>query len=124
VNPTLSNTGLPALGNKSFAIDLSRAKANAPVVAAFGASNTSWNGNRLPLDMTAMGAPNCSLLVSPNIFVFLQSDSSGRASVTLPVPNDSRLAGASFHCQWAISDRWANQLGMIMSNGGSGVVGR
>ena len=124
VNPTLFNTGLPALGNKSFSIDLAKGKANTPVLFAFGVSNTSWNGNRLPLDMTAMGAPNCSLLVSPDILVFLKTDSSGGASLVLPVPSDSKLAGVSFHCQWGISDSSANQFGMIFSNGGSGVLGK
>ena len=120
----MTNTGLPELGNKSFAIGLAGAKADAPVVVAFGASNTKWNGIPLPLDMTVMGAPNCSLLVSLDIFVFQKSDSRGRATVALPIPNDSKLVGLPFHCQWAITDSSANQLGTILSNGGSGVVGK
>ncbi|MEE9127512.1 MAG: hypothetical protein V3U11_10260 [Planctomycetota bacterium] len=124
VNPILSSTGAPSLGNKSFAVNLSGATTNARVIAAFGSSNTSWNGTSLPLDMSPMGAPKCSLLVSPDLFVFLSSDANGRASVTLPIPNDSKLLGKNFHCQWAIADSTANQLGMILSNGGSGVLGK
>ena len=119
--PQLSGTA-PKLG-QSLTVSLARARPSTPVTLFFGGSKTTWNQQSLPLDLTPFGAAGCALLVAPSVGVNLTSSSRGAASLTVPVPNDSKLHGAEFHNQWIVLDPGANTLGIVTSNGGSATIG-
>lgn len=113
--PTLSNTGLPAIG-KSFSIDLKNATANAKVLFAVGAVQTS-------LPLAPAGAPGCTLYTDPLAVFPLTADGQGNASASLGVPNDRLLIGLGFYSQFAVVDSTANALQLLFSNGGAGKLG-
>ncbi|MEZ5988024.1 MAG: hypothetical protein R3F30_02640 [Planctomycetota bacterium] len=120
--PALSATGLPK-PNTKFSIDLSNALPSSAAGLVFGASNTVWGPIKLPLDLTPAGASGCNLLVSFDNLLIAPTDTSGNASVGLPVPNDAKLMGINFFNQFFVVDPKANGLGLAFSNGGNGVIG-
>ncbi|MBK8977778.1 MAG: hypothetical protein IPM29_17865 [Planctomycetes bacterium] len=68
-----------------------------PIVLVHGGSDRSWNGVPLPLQLTALGRPDCALLVAPDVTVgaLARHGSSWR----LAVPNDLALVGSAHHFQ-------------------------
>lgn len=56
----------------------------AAMVLVFGTSNSRWNSQALPLDLTGMGFAGCSLLVSPDALVAATADGAGRYRAQLP----------------------------------------
>jgi hypothetical protein len=69
----------------------------------FGGSNTIWNGQPLPFDLTAIGAPGCSLLVSLDVAVtVLLTNGSGIATWNLP--NLASAVGFQFFTQGVVLD--------------------
>jgi len=92
----------------SCAVNLSQAAVNASALLLIGSSNTSWHAAPLPFSLGTLGMPQCKLLVSPD-FVFSASASGsgpgkGHASVTLALPGDPGLIGATFYAQWYVVD--------------------
>ncbi len=85
----------------------------------FGASNTTWNGNKLPLDLGFLGAPGCNLNVS---FDALLSLGLGR-QFKLTVPNNAKFLGVKFYMQAYSADSTANAAGLVVSNGVVGQAG-
>ncbi|MFQ5505514.1 MAG: hypothetical protein ACE5F1_12055, partial [Planctomycetota bacterium] len=119
---TVAAGQLPRLG-QLLSVNLSFAKKNAAACLIIGASKKAWGALTLPLDLTAAGAPGCSLLVSFDLQQCLTASGSGTATVKLPIPKDARLCGVQFHNQFFVFDSTANQLGLSWSNGGSGRIG-
>lgn len=75
---------------------------NVPSVALasaliLGASTSSWNGIRLPLNVGESNGRYCYLLVSMDVLVPVVPDPSGIASQTLPVPALPALVGQWFY---------------------------
>lgn len=120
--PTLAAIGVPSIGT-TFHVQLGDAVANAPAVFVFGDSDQAWQGASLPLSLTALGAPGCSLRVSADITQLVATDAGGAASVPVVVPNAPALLDAVFFEQFAVLDPASNALGLAFSNGGAGVVG-
>ncbi|MEE9125866.1 MAG: hypothetical protein V3U11_01885 [Planctomycetota bacterium] len=116
----LAATPRPRLGT-TFTATVS----NLPPLAAtrtfmiFGASNTTWNGNKLPLDLGFLGAPGCNLNVSFDLLLSL----GGGSQFKLAVPNDTRLLGVKFYMQAYTADSTANAAGLVVSNGVMGQAG-
>jgi hypothetical protein len=121
--PVLSATNTPKLGSSNFSVDLSGAKATTAAGLILGISKTSWGPITLPLSLAGAGAPGCSLLVSFDQMFVLATDASGKASFSFKIPNDKAFNGATFHDQWFALDTTANSLGLVWSNGGTGVIG-
>ncbi len=121
--PSISNVGTPRL-NKTIGFTVSKAPMRATAMLLFGQNNRAWQGGVLPLDLGPLGAPGCALLVSPDVILFGFTDRIGFASVTLQVPGSSSLLGVRFFNQWVIHDRSANNLGLVLSAGGAGVIGK
>lgn len=72
-------------------------------LVVFGGSNTTWNGQPLPFDLTAIGAPGCSLLVSLDVAVtVLLTNGSGIATWNLP--NLASAVGFQFFTQGVVLD--------------------
>ncbi len=55
--------------------------------------------------------------------VRLPRNNQGMATWQLPVPNDTAHLGLRFFNQGFVLDPGANQLGVIATNGGAGVIG-
>jgi hypothetical protein len=99
--------------------------ANSPlalVFASIGFSDQSWNGQPLPLDLSVLGMPSCSLLISPGATQVL-SNLGGFADWNIAVPAAPALDGQHFFVQGAVLASGFNAAGAVMSNSGQGVAG-
>ena len=74
------------------------------------------------VDLTAFGAPGCTLEVDYVDLVFALADSNGRASWLVPLPETVSVLGAALESQAAVLDG-SNGLGITLSNRVSAVVG-
>ncbi|MCA8970110.1 MAG: hypothetical protein KDC95_10015 [Planctomycetes bacterium] len=113
----LDSVGLPTQG-RSFEITL----AGAPR----GAVAAVWLGlNQWSVPMPSHLAPGCSLYASFEVLPLAGriTDSSGFASVELPIPGSITFHGVKFYNEWFVFDQAANALGMTFSNGGAGTIG-
>ncbi|MAE77746.1 MAG: hypothetical protein CMJ85_12865, partial [Planctomycetes bacterium] len=115
--PALSNRQLPILG-KSFMLGLANAPAATGGLLSFGF--TPWS-----LDLGLIGAPGCTAHARPDILWPVITDWTGKwpNPTPIPVPNDPNLVGAVFYNQFLLLDLQANQLGLIVSNGGKATLG-
>jgi len=82
-----------------------------------GLSNTTANGNPLPLDLAAFGFPGCQLLVSPDSSELFLLPGGGYTSRTITVPNVPALAGVFLYTQATALDP-THVGGLTFSNGG------
>ncbi len=87
-----------------------------------GASRSSWLGIALPVDLTVLGAPGCSLLVSADQILAL-ANVSGTAQWQLPIPNLAALLGGTLFQQALVVDAGANALGASFSNATMATIG-
>lgn len=110
-----SASGVPAVGS-SFTLELDAAVA-VPALLFLGASDTTWNGLSLPLDLGPLGAPGCSLLTGPQAMVANGTDITGHAGQPVFIPADAGLIGRTVYAQWATMDAAANPFGAAFSNG-------
>ena len=85
----------------------------------FGASNTAWGKNALPLDLGFLGAPGCSLNVSFDLLLSLGAGNQFKVAV----PNDSKLLGVKFYMQAYSAAVNANAARLVVSNGVFGQAG-
>jgi hypothetical protein len=115
--PALSKRRLPILG-KSFLLDLANAPLNTAGLLFFGFA--PWS-----LDLGLIGAPGCTVHARPDISASIATDGFGKwpNPTPIPVPNDAKLVGAVFYNQFLLLDLGANQLGLIVSNGGKATIG-
>ncbi len=109
-------SGEPTIGSSNFQVTLSGAQPSATAILLLGNSNTQWGAIGLPLDLTAVGAPGCALLVSPDMSYVLGADGFGQASLDFTVPFIPAFAGTTFYAQWLASDT-ASSIGWSFSNG-------
>lgn len=79
------------------------------------------NSSNLPLDL--LGAVGCRLYVEPLATIPLTTDTQGRASRNIAIPNDLSWFGVSYFVQFAVIEPGVNALGVAFSNGGEGIVG-
>ncbi len=110
-----SASGVPAVGS-SFTLELDAAVA-VPALLFLGASDTTWNGLSLPLDLGPLGAPGCSLLTGPQAMVANGTDITGHAGQSVFIPAEAGLIGRTVYAQWATMDAAANPFGAAFSNG-------
>ena len=120
--PLIGGSGRPEIG-ETMTTTLASAAPNAPVVLQTGFSDTTWNGNPLPFDLGSFGAPNCSLLASPEVPTGGNTDANGATSANFTWPNDSSLVGFEAFQQWLVLDAGANGLGLAVSDGLAITVG-
>jgi hypothetical protein len=94
--PTFGWTGLPKLGSTGFSLQVRAGSANAPIVFVLGASDQRWGPVPLPLQLP--GA--CSLRCSLDFLLAMASNTTGYASVSLPIPNLPALLDRPLFAQW------------------------
>ncbi|MGH7150644.1 MAG: FG-GAP repeat domain-containing protein, partial [Planctomycetota bacterium] len=103
--PRIGATGAPAIG-ATFSLHVSSASGGTVAALLIGASNTTWYGIPLPLDLSFLGLPACSLLVSPDFAVFAPTigvgPTAGHATVGGVIPGNAALLGQSVFAQWFV----------------------
>jgi FG-GAP repeat len=100
--PVLQTGGgalVAAVGAPQFELILSRAAAFQTGALAIGASNTSWNGQPLPLDLTAFGLAGCFLHNSVDSLSPFTTTVDGLYGFPAPLPALPSLAGTTAHAQ-------------------------
>ena len=120
--PSVSNPSPPRLG-LDWTLAVSGLDDNSPAFMALGASNTNWQGLPLPLSLTSLGAPGCSIMVSHDITPIPLVVSGGQASLTVTMPGAGVLLGAQIYNQALSLDGAANQFGLVLSNAGLSTFG-
>ncbi len=113
--PVAGTLGEPIL-DTPFTLTLRQALANAPAVVIVGISKTQGFGTTLPWDLTPVGAPGCSLLISGEILVPVKVDAGGGFDLPFILPNDNTAIGLTVYSQFAVQDQSANLLGWAFSN--------
>lgn len=112
----LLNANTPALGS-NWSTALTKATNVAPTGFFIGSGNQSWNGSPLPLDLGTFGAPGCTLHVDYQVVVGATTNASGNVTLNIPTPQNLLLNGASLYVQAASYDPFANNFGIVTSNG-------
>lgn len=109
-SPALAlNSNLPVLGT-TFTMTTSNLSAVSPVGILF------VGDTQLAVDLTAIGAPGCFALSSGNLASATFPSVAGTGSISLPVPLNPALLGATFTSQ-AAGLTLANALNIATSNG-------
>jgi hypothetical protein len=91
-----------------------------PTLHWLGASQTSFSGVPLPLDLSGLGAPGNHLYASMALAVGVAlTGTAGRfsGSTNWPIPNDAGLDGATVYAQWLILDPPSNAAGLVTTHG-------
>jgi hypothetical protein len=108
---TWQNT--PQTGQQ-FAVELSGAVGAGPALFWLGLDNTSWGGIPLPLDLTTLGAPACSLLAAMDGSYAGVTDAQGQATLPIVFPHPGPI-GLTVYGQWAAVS--SNPFGLAVSDG-------
>jgi hypothetical protein len=88
---------------------------------ASGLSDTTSVFGPLPLDLTTLGMPACSLRVSPDV-ISMVAGASHVATITMPIPNVASLLGLRFFQQALAPDPSSNPFGAVLSNSAVAIV--
>ncbi len=118
--PVLAATP-PRLG-QSVTLTGSQLRPNQLAVFVFGFSNTTWAGQPLPLDLTALGMPTCRAYCSVDLMTLVPNTTSV-AQATLALPSTLSTLGATLNAQLLATDPGVNAFGAVLSNGLALVVG-
>ncbi len=81
----------------------------------YGFSNTTWNGNPLPLDLAGFGMPGCLAHTSADLTVGAVN-TGGILLANLPLSAAPSTLGSVFHAQALGLDPGINALGAVVSN--------
>ena len=95
----------------------------APTAVFIGVSNQVWKGLTLPFDLAPLGAPSCKMLTDMVLTLGGNSNSSGSYSTGFYTPADTKLNNATLYVQAASYDPFANDLGIVTSNGAAVTFG-
>jgi hypothetical protein len=115
--PYVAFGGYPTQGNSQFWFGIANARPNAPALGFVGLSRTSHGGTPLPMDLSGLGMPGCSLGTAIAVVVNLTTDAQGAARLAAGVPTDPALAGVHVTAQFAIQDSGANPAGTSTTEG-------
>lgn len=115
--PQGGSLSLPKVGGNFFTTVTPLGSLSFPV-GLLGASNTTWSGLSLPLELTPIGMPGCNIYVSVDLSMRL-SVSGNSATWNLPIPSRAVLLGESFYQQVFIIDPG----GSAVSNAGTATIG-
>ena len=117
---TLADHRLPWVGG-NYGIRIGNAPQPGSLILVTGFSRQTWNGAPLPASLQPFGAPNCFLLVSPDLMEV--QFHAGNPVLTRSVPATVSLAGFALHHQVAVYAPNANALQMLASNAGEAAIG-
>jgi hypothetical protein len=112
---------LPWIGG-AFEMQVAGLSVLATPVLGLGFSRTSWGPVPLPLDLSPIGAPTCSLSAAPEILLFAPA-ANGSARWQVPLCDCRDLIGFRFYTQVLVLDPGANRFGLALSTARAGSVG-
>jgi len=119
--PVASTNGIPQPANVGWTHVLTNAASQRQAIWMFGDSREQWAGVTLPFSLDILGAPNCELLVKPDLTATLTTvgggAGAGTVSLTTPVPPVTSMVGMSFFTQWLVLDPFAINGVLAVSNG-------
>lgn len=112
-------TGAPTVGNAGYAVGLRQGVPSSFAVLALGDSRSASTvfGAPLPIDLSALGAPGCHLLVDPLVLSAQPTDATGAANQPFPIPAAPILAGVEWSAQWVQPDAAIGPFGLVTSRG-------
>lgn len=115
--PSFSQIVAPEIGQR-YGATIVGSRAGAAFVLTLGTSLTKFGTFSLPLPLTAIGAPGCTLYASPDfVFVAGTMQASGTAPFQVTVPADNALLHAVFGHQVLTLAPQTNTLGLLTSHG-------
>ena len=117
--------GQPSIGS-SYSVTLGSAYPSQPAFLVTGSSRARWGSIPLPFSMASVGGGlNCPLRVSMDVYFFTLIDGAGNAGVTVPVPHELHMVGATMYHQWLAFDLLApnNPLNLTTSPGMIATIG-
>lgn len=109
--------------SRGWRLFVSNGAASSPAAVFMGIDNSNSFGLPLPFDLAVIGAPACFLNVELRLSMPVALDSSGALSTGITAPPDPRLYRSTIYTQVAMVDVFANNLGVITTNGASSTVG-
>ncbi len=113
--PALSVTRIPELG-KPYELWLVPTDKNTVAGFVIGISKSRFGNLRLPLDLTALGAPGCSIYSSMDLVTPAKTGPIGFARHTYGIPLSKNLIGIRYYHQAFVLSSKANNLGLVLSN--------
>lgn len=107
-------------GQLDFWVNYANSTASTLGILLVGSSKTRWGALQLPLDLSQVVGPGCSLLVSADLWTtaLLRGSYSYNWTPKLMIPNDPKLIGLHVYNQWVIVDQTANAAGLAFSAAG------
>jgi hypothetical protein len=99
---------------QQFVVELSGAAGAGPALFWLGLDDTTYGGLPLPLDLTILGAPGCSLLAPIDASYLGASDAQGAATMPIHFPHPGPI-GLTVYGQWAAIS--SNPFGLALSDG-------
>lgn len=105
--PAARFQSLPKIGAQTFAIACERGLPSALCVAMLGVTQ-----------LNAVLPGGCFLYVDPLIQLFTVTDTTGFATIGLPVPDETRLIGLDLLGQWFVLDAGGQILGLVSASDG------
>jgi hypothetical protein len=127
ITPVGSANAVPMPGLGSYEQLLTKAGSSYPCIFILGISKTKWGTSNLPFNLAFIFAPNCNLLVSPDLYVFTTTvgggPGTGSAKIKTPVPPIGNLGGVKVYSQWLILDKASPNANLSATAGLMHVVG-
>jgi hypothetical protein len=125
--PIGSVNEIPWAGLASYTQHLTKTSPGFPCVFLMGVSNTVFGSGSLPLPLSFIGVPGCSIQAAPHLQVYLTtgggSIGTGTARLSTPIPAIGTLAGFRVYSQWIIFDRRSSNGVLSTTKGLMHVVG-
>jgi hypothetical protein len=119
---TFAHTGVPALGNPSFALQIDGATASRPGTMFIGSNRQAWGALKLPFPLDPLGMTGCTLYGDPLLAFPIATDGLGTAKVTFAVPSDPIWRNLHFVAQALVSDPGANPAQVVASDAAEGII--
>ena len=116
----ISGKGWPIAG-RPFTVSMSNGKPSSPAILMIGLSIGKFGALTLPFDLAPLGAAGCFVRNDPLLLLFAATNTSGLASLNLPIP--SLTGNARLYMHWWNLDGQANAFGWTTSNLGQMILG-
>ncbi|MCK5941503.1 MAG: hypothetical protein KAI24_05990 [Planctomycetes bacterium] len=114
---------VPANINQTAVVRGRRMPPAAAALCYMGFSDSVYSGFALPFPLDVLGAPTCSAYVSLDISYSHVTDSQGKTTTQIPIPNDPSLVLGKLYFQHIVIDPNTNALGLGWSNAVEMVIG-
>lgn len=109
--------GWPYAGNTQFTLSMDNGPFNTNGALIIGASNTTYAGAPLPIDLSVIGGTGCFLNASILLQLGVRTDGKGEVVLPAAIPANQALVGVKLFTQWGLFEAGANPAGLITSAG-------